>query len=1257
MSEPGQSLEEFLFEAALAKPSVAERAAFLDSVCRDNPALRARLEVLLEGHFQAEDFLPDKTKKVEEKPAAPSTELPSERIGRYKLLQPIGEGGCGIVYLAEQQEPVRRRVALKVIKLGMDTKQVIARFEAERQALALMDHPNIAKVFDAGATETGRPYFVMELVKGVPITRFCDENTLTAEQRLRLFMQVCQAVQHAHQKGVIHRDLKPSNILVADHDGTPVPRIIDFGIAKATADQRLTDKTLFTALEQFIGTPAYMSPEQAKLSGLDVDTRSDIYSLGVLLYELLTGKTPFDPKRLLEAGLDEIRRTIQEVEPVPPSTRLSALSKEELTTTAHHRGAEPPRLVSLVRGDLDWIVMKCLEKDRARRYETANGLSHDIERHLRNEPITARPPSRLYEFQKTVRRHWVGFAAVGAVVASLAIGVLISTLEAVRARKAGERAATGQRLAEQARANEAKQKSAAQQFLYRSLVGEAHATRLARKVDYRDRAFELLKQAKALDVSEKDLTDLRREAIACLGDFVGLMPVTLTNFSTNITHACLAPVGNLAAFGLMDGTIQLREMPSGKELPLLSITNGLLWGFCFNATGDELFAVVGKSLPSRRICAWARDAGGRWREAEDRAVPGATKDLFSTEAGVFDVIYDATPNLGVPHPLVIRSIEPGSPAEKSHLQIGDEIVGFAGVPLTNYGTFSNLLQKCCGQATSIIVGRGSNRVELTATPAMDPATKRSLLGVGFLSHSAKFRLFNVTTKAFIPGYELTNNLNEGYYVDFCASGDGAVLAVEVGPPGSPNLSTDVKIYDWKTGGLSNQVYPFVRGGISLNEEGKYFAFLSEDGEIYALGGGHGPSWRPLGWRRTEEPATDTGPAMERIGHFGGIGAGLPTASFCANMVALPIRARSCIRLWNLVSREDVGLLDETQYASLLSFSPHGNALLTVGQVQARFYRLSTPEKMNLLGHTYRAGPIAFSPNGGHLASVANWTVRVCDSVTGRTLWETHDLPAGAYSVSYSPDGQWLATGYWNSDLVTIRDAQTGQRLLELGTNGPMPTWSIEFSSDGRYLATATYGLKIWRIERGQGGQATNRPSLKLAKSWSQGTAIMSVAFAPDSRSVTFWGWNTNKESKGQIYVWDFDRTAQPRELVDGIWPTHHGQSFTPDGRSLLTVHSNILTAVDVASGKRTARGSAQSLGFLSPDGSKLAITKSALGLDIRNPENCELLYSLPPEPGAVQWLAWSPDSRRLAVSRDNGNIAIWDLQKVEQVLAQLGLNP
>ena len=365
-------------------------------------------------------------------------ERPGVMIGRYKLLERIGEGGFGVVYMAEQIEPVQRKVALKIIKAGMDTREVIARFEAERQAIALMDHPNIARALDAGATEAGRPYFVMELVRGIPITDYSDQRKLPTHKRLQLFINVCQAVQHAHQKGVIHRDLKPSNVLITEHDGEPVPKVIDFGVAKALG-QKLTAKTLFTAFNHMIGTPAYMSPEQAALSGLDIDTRADIYSLGVLLYELLTGVTPFDAETLRQAALDEIRRMIRETEPPKPSTRLQTLGKK-LTEVANHRGTEPATLSRLVRGDLDWIVMKCLEKDRRRRYETANGVAVDVERHLNSEPVEARSPSNLYRFQKLVQRHQLVFAASGSIAVALLLGIGSSTWLFLQERHALRRA-------------------------------------------------------------------------------------------------------------------------------------------------------------------------------------------------------------------------------------------------------------------------------------------------------------------------------------------------------------------------------------------------------------------------------------------------------------------------------------------------------------------------------------------------------------------------------------------------------------------------------------------------------------------------------------------------------------------------------------------------------------------------------------------------------------------------------------------------
>ena len=412
---PSNKGEVELFTEAINLPT-EERISFLDRACTGDHDLRRRIEKLLRNHDRAGEFMeaPLAGSINELRTKISAGEKPGDRIGRYKLLKQIGEGGCGIVFVAEQQEPVRRRVALKVIKPGMDTKSVIARFEVERQALALMDHSSIARVFDAGATENGRPYFVMELVDGVKITDYCDQHALPTSHRLELFVQVCLAIQHAHQKGIVHRDIKPSNILVTTGpDGKPVPKVIDFGIAKAIGGQRLTEKTIFTAAELVIGTPAYMSPEQAALQTADVDTRTDIYSLGVLLYELLTGTTPFDTRELLKAGLDELRRMIREQEPVRPSTRLSTIVAAARASFSTNHGVEAPGLIREMRGELDWIVMKALEKDRARRYATANGLAMDIQRYLSGEVVLARPPSAGYKLQKLFKRNRLMFIGLG----------------------------------------------------------------------------------------------------------------------------------------------------------------------------------------------------------------------------------------------------------------------------------------------------------------------------------------------------------------------------------------------------------------------------------------------------------------------------------------------------------------------------------------------------------------------------------------------------------------------------------------------------------------------------------------------------------------------------------------------------------------------------------------------------------------------------------------------------------------------------
>jgi tetratricopeptide (TPR) repeat protein/serine/threonine protein kinase len=430
--------EETLFTHAAELPP-EQRAAYLDQACAGDAALRARLDRLLGSHDAPGSFLAapaaedlagiDLDVTIPHVPLAlhemNANECSGERIGRYKLLQEIGEGGFGTVWMAEQVEPVTRRVALKIIKLGMDTREVIARFEAERQALAMMDHPNIAKVLDAGATDRGRPFFVMELVKGMPITQYCDEAGLGTRERLALFRDVCAAINHAHQKGIIHRDIKPSNVMVTLQGDKPVVKVIDFGIAKATQG-KLTDKTLFTRFEQFIGTPVYMSPEQAGTSGLDIDTRSDIYALGILLYELLVGKPPFDSKSLVSAGYEEMRRIIREVEPVKPSSRLATLVGEARTSLAKARQIDEARLNRLVQPDLDWIVMKAIEKDRTRRYETANAFAQDIVRFLADEPVSAGPPSVTYRMKKFARRNRRGLLSGAAAVAALLIGLAVA---------------------------------------------------------------------------------------------------------------------------------------------------------------------------------------------------------------------------------------------------------------------------------------------------------------------------------------------------------------------------------------------------------------------------------------------------------------------------------------------------------------------------------------------------------------------------------------------------------------------------------------------------------------------------------------------------------------------------------------------------------------------------------------------------------------------------------------------------------------
>ncbi len=589
-----QSPAEAIFFAALEKGSAEERAAYLAAACGADRNLRQRVERLLAAHPQVGSFLePAAEGKAEpvDAPTVPPREQasagprqsetscyhgPAEEVGtvlagRYKLLEALGEGGMGAVFMAQQTEPVKRLVAVKLIQQGMDSRQVLARFEAERQALALMDHPNIAKVLDAGVTESGRPFFVMELVKGVPITRFCDERQLSPRERLELFIPVCQAIQHAHQKGVIHRDIKPTNVLVALYDDHPVPKVIDFGVAKA-AGTPLTDASLVTGFGAIVGTPEYMSPEQAQLNQLDVDTRSDVYALGVLLYELLTGTTPIDRKRLGQDALFEILRVIREDEPLPPSTRLS--TSEARASIAATRRTEPAKLARLLRGELDWIVMKCLEKERARRYETANGLARDLQHYLQDEVVEARPPSAGYRLRKLARKHRTALTTAATVVLLLAAGAAVSTWLAVRATRAESTTARALAVAEQNHEEADRQRQQADEQRQKA---ETQAASLALDIDLKycedgDIAVGLLRLADTLRTIPEHATALREcAALNILSWGQRFLPAMgpLNHDGYAVTGALLSPDGRTLLTSGKDGSVRLWDVLTGKPLKTL----------------------------------------------------------------------------------------------------------------------------------------------------------------------------------------------------------------------------------------------------------------------------------------------------------------------------------------------------------------------------------------------------------------------------------------------------------------------------------------------------------------------------------------------------------------------------------------------------------------------------------------------------------------------------------------------------------------
>ena len=646
--------DESVFAAALAIPGPAERAAFLDRACADNPALRREVEGLLAAHADSNP-LDRPPRDVEATGAyaargdrAASAAAVGDRVGPYKLLERIGEGGMGEVWVADQQAPLKRRVALKLIKPGMDSRNVLARFEAERQALAVMDHPNIAKVLDAGTTPDGRPFFVMELVKGTPITEFCDARRLSPRERLELFVPVCQAIQHAHQKGVIHRDIKPSNVLVALHDETPVPKVIDFGVAKAVG-QPLTEKTIYTGFGALVGTPAYMAPEQATFNQLDIDTRADVYALGVLLYELLTGSPPVEPERLKKAALDEVLRIVRDEEPPRPSQRLS--TSQSRATIAATRQSDPAKLSRMMRGELDWIVMKALEKDRGRRYETANGLAKDVQRYLAGDAVEACPPTLGYRLRKAYRRNRAAVLTAGAFALVLVAATAVSVAFAVRARQAeADAMAERDRVAEaQARASdEAALARSVNEFFCRDVFGRPNPLLFGqRELTFRTALDEAAPQIEgrfgSRPLAEATVRQAFGDAYLGLGEFVKARPQLERAFVLRRQELGDRDPDTL----LSQGRFSLATLMLGDRKQARSLATGALQS-ARAALGDDhpitvdlqltLGTVLGHSSEAEEHCATAEAGLRRLYGPNDLRTLGALAYLAKVRAlnGQFD---------------------------------------------------------------------------------------------------------------------------------------------------------------------------------------------------------------------------------------------------------------------------------------------------------------------------------------------------------------------------------------------------------------------------------------------------------------------------------------------------------------------------------------------------------------------------------------------------------------------------------------------
>jgi WD40 repeat protein/predicted Ser/Thr protein kinase len=949
------------------------------------------------------------------------------QIGPYKLLSVLGEGGFGIVYLAEQKGPIRRQVALKIIKPGMDSKQVIARFEAEQQALALLDHPNIAQVFDAGTTQNGHPYFAMEYVKGIPITEYCDKNKLTIEERLKLFQSVCQAVQHAHQKGIIHRDIKPSNILVLVQGQNPVAKVIDFGVAKALG-RPLTDRTLFTEQGQLIGTPEYMSPEQAEMAERDIDTRTDVYSLGVVLYELLTGALPFDSDTLRSAAIGEIQRIIREEEPPKPSTRLSSLG-EEATKIAQSRRTDAATLARRLYKELEWIPMMAMRKERERRYRSAADLGQDIENYVNGDPLIAGPESVAYRAKKFARKHTGPIASAATILAVLLVALVVSTMMYFGADQAREKESIARTEAEQAREKEATARNHAEQ----AKNAEQEQRKLAeqRAEEYRRSLY-----VNRINLAEKcywesNISRVRELLGGCPNDLRGWewhylwhisdqSRMTLRGHEELVSSVAFSPDGKRIVSGGYDNTLKVWDAESGGEVMTLRGHDNSGLSVAFSPDGKRI--VSGSDDKTLKV--WDAESGGEVMTLRGHQ-EGVQSVAFSPDgkrivSGSNDntlKVWDAESGSEV---MTLRGHQPWV-SSVAFSPDGKRIVS---------GGYDNMLKVWDVESGSEVMTLRGHEGEVLSV-ALSPDGKRIVSG----SADKTLKVWDAES----GGEVMTLRGHEGYVVSVAFSPDGKRIV-------SGSADNTLKIWDAESGGevMTLRGHEGYVMSVAFSPDGKRIVSGSVDKTLKV-------------W-----DAESGGEVMTLQGREG---VRLSVAAFSPDGRRIVSGSYDkTLKVWDAESGSEVMILrGHEEGVNSVAFSPDGKRIVSGSDDNTLkvWDAESGGEVMTLRGHGERVDSVAFSPDGKRIVSGSyDKTIKIWDAESGREVMTLRGHEEGVNSVAFSPDGKRIVSGSW--DTLKVWDAESGSEVMTLrghqeGVN------SVAFSPDGKRIVSEGFDgtLKVW----------------------------------------------------------------------------------------------------------------------------------------------------------------------------------------------------